>query len=362
MLENQKSYPFLINLQLHAEGDPAPATPSEPVPAPNEGQAPDTQIGENDMTREDFIVTSSFLKQFQASQGEPPATEPDSAAQEPEKKEDASTTDNPPAADDHSTPESAPNNDEPPVADAVKLPDGRELTFEQITELEKGSMMQKDYTQKTQALAEEKRAFQQEMQTFNTYKEQADPALQLYQALERDPIATLNYLSDYYEKQGVVEPKTPEQLALEDRERALQAKEQELTQTEASNAQRQQMEQFNRYMDDTAAKHKDEGFERDKVIDYMMKNGVYNAEAAWKAMMHDDAVGNLQKQIDELSKKVETARQDGVAEYLKNKAVKSNTAPPVGATNTSGAPPVQIKKPITLRDAKLSALARMSNM
>lgn len=307
------------------------------------------------MTKEEFKASSSFLKQFQASQESGTEQKP---VEQP--TQESAAADNP---DQSGVTPPEVSKEEPaavePPSPTVKLPDGRELTVEQITELEKGSMMQADYTKKTQALAEEKRLLQQERDAMGADKEQADKALQLYKAFERDPIGTIQQLSEYYDNQGIYEPKTPEQLALEDKQREIDAREQALNQKGQALIQQEQTTKFNQYMDGVAAKYEKEGFDKQLVADYMVKNSIYDAEAAWKVMSHDPKVESLQKQIDELNEKLKSAKNDGVAEYVKTKIDKSGTPPPLGASGASGVPPVQIKKPTTLRDAKLSALARL---
>jgi len=324
-----------------------PVTPVETTPP----------VADASMTRDEFKASSSFLKQFEASQETGTEQKPVVDETVPEE----STADNPAPPDDTTPEEKKEEEPTEPTPQAVKLPDGRELTVEQIAELEKGAMMQADYTKKTQTLAEERRAFQQEQEQFKPYKEQADKALELYKAFERDPIGTIQQLTEYYDKQGIYEPKTPEQLAIEDRQKALDAKEQTINQKSQTLEQQEVSTKFNQYMDSIADKYKGEGFDKEKVAQYMMQNNIYNAETAFKAMNHDPKVESLQKQIDDLNKKLESAKADSVNEYVKTKTVKSGSPLPLGASGSSGAPPVQVNKPATMRDAKLSALSRFGN-
>jgi hypothetical protein len=335
-----------VNVEAPVENTPAPVVETSTTP----GTAADSS-----MTREEFKSSSSFLKQFQASQEV--GTDKKPAEQTAHKESAVADTSSQPSDKTPVTEEEAPKGEV--TLATVKLPDGRELTVEQISELEKGSMMQKDYTQKTQSLAEEKRLLQQEREALSTNKEQTDKALQLYTAFERDPIGVIQQLTDYYEKQGIYEPKTPDQLALEDQKRELALKEQAINQKGQTLEQQEQTSKFNQYMDGLATKYQKDGFDKQKVADYMQKNNVYDAEAAWKAMNHDPKVESLQKQINELNEKLKSAKSDSVNEYVKTKIDKSGTPPPLGVSGSGGAPPVQINKPTTLRDAKLSALARM---
>ncbi len=346
---------FQIDLQLFSESQGetpnAPVeTSTEPAVQPADNNQP--AVDANSMSRDEFKASSSFLKKFEASQ-ESGLTQKPAADGTPSKE---STVDNSEKPDEKApgTGETKPNNDET-VPAVYKLPDGRELTFEQISELEKGSMMQKDYTQKTQALAEERRLLQQETEQFKPFKEQAEKALQLTKAFERDPIGTLRKLEEFYENQGIYEPKTPEELEIEDKKRELEFKEQALNQKGKDMEQQNQIDQFNQYMDGIASKYSKDGFDKQKVAEYMIKNSVYDAELAWKSMNHD----SLQQQIDDLNKKLESAKTDGVAEYVKTKIDKGNSSPPLGVGGSSGAPPVQVDRPKTLREAKLSALNRL---
>jgi len=352
----------LTSWRNHPLFDADDGVPSGGAPAPvdtNTAAAPaetTPPAADASMTRDEFKASSSFLKQFQASQEA--GTDQKPAAEVPK---ESTVVDNSvqPGEKTPETNEATTTNPDEPIPTVYKLPDGRELTFEQISELEKGSMMQKDYTQKTQTLAEERRVFQQEVEQFKPYKEQAEKALQLSAAFERDPIGTLRKLEEFYENKGIYEPKTPEELALEDKQREIAAKEQEVKQKGQSLEQQEQTAKFNQYMDGLAAKYQKDGFDKQKVAEYMMKNSIYDAEAAWKAMNHDPKVESLQKQIDELNEKLKSAKTDGVTEYVKTKIDKSSSPPPLGVSGSSGAPPVQINKPATLRDAKLSALARL---
>ena len=345
---------FPIDLQLFAEDEPAPVEPVVDTPAQVETVPP---VADNSMTRDEFKSSSSFLKQFEASQ--PVETEQKPVIDETAPEESETDT---PAPPDDTTPEDKKEEEpEEPATQAIKLPDGRELTVEQIAELEKGSMMQADYTKKTQALAEERRLLQQEQEQFKPYKEQADKALELYRAFERDPIGAIQQLTEYYDRQGICDPKTPEQLEIEDRQRALDAKEQTINQKSQTLEQQEMSTKFNQYMDSIADKYKGEGFDKEKVSQYMIQNSIYNAETAWKAMNHDPKVESLQKQIDDLNKKLESAKTDSVNEYVKTKTVKSGSPLPLGASGSSGTPPVQVNKPATMRDAKLSALSRFGN-
>ena len=182
----------------------------EPV-SPEGEEAGEDKDFERD--REDVREMSSFLRGFKehqqaANEGQEPGKEkkePDTpAATEPAQK----ATETKPAEaeakpEPGTVPAQEPGSEEAPQV--VTLPDGRELTAEQVLEMEKGTMMQSDYTKKTQALAEERRLFEQQ-------KQENERAFQIMRDIERDPIGTLQKLQEEYEAKGVYEPKDPEQL------------------------------------------------------------------------------------------------------------------------------------------------------
>lgn len=310
---------------------------------------------EQSIQREDF-VNAPFLRKLQTSRQEEPGGNKAGETQTAETK-----LDNPeqtaPAGEEEQleTPAETPT--------VVKLADGREVTPEQIANWEKGFMLQSDYTKKTQSLAEERRQLQKEIDSLTSYKEQADPALQLWQAIERDPIGTLQHLQQHYETQGVLEPKDPEILAREDHIRQLENDIRVREQRAKESMEQEALNRVNSQLDALATKHGDK-FDREKTIQYMIDNRIPDPEKAHKAMTYDDGVSGLQAQMDvlraEMDAKLKAAREEAVGEYIKTKTAKNDAPPPVGASSGGGSPPVQINAPKSFQDSRRAALARLA--
>ena len=331
-MEPIKTRAWMMDLELFSD-DPAPDSVAEQgteVDSP-EGEQP-TPDFEKD--REEVRQMSSFLRDFQKkATGDPdeqePGTDPDNPAQDV-------------------TPQAKPGKPETATEtpQTYKLPDGRELTVEQIIELEKGHMMQSDYTKKTQALAEERRILDEQ-------KKQYADAIKLRQDYDRDPIGTALRLQEEAEAKGFFEPKDPAELAAEDRQRELEAKEYELQQKEY------QIEQEAVYRDLenrvlALEKTYGEEFDRAKVIQFMIDEKIYSPETAWKAIRADLLEEKTQKHADELK----AAKESAVNEYIKAKTTKKNAPLPVGAGSSTGSPPIQMNRPKTFEDARRAALAR----
>lgn len=218
-------------------------------------------------------------------------------------------------------------------------------------------------TKKTQALAEEKRQLEREREEFKSFTEQADPALKLWQAMDRDPIGTLQYLQQFYIEKGLTDPKDPDTLAMEDRIRQLEAEKQARERDEKDRETKGFIDKINSQLNSLEEKH-GENFNREAVVKYMVENDIRDAVKAYKAMTHDDAVTSLQKQIAAMKAdteaKLKAARDEAINEYVKSKATKADTPPPVGAGRGNNAPPVQINPPKSFRDARKAALSRFS--
>ena len=294
--------------------------------------------------RDDVRQMSSFLRDFQQRQAESQTEEPE---QEP---------DTPPVVEPKPTKakaEPAPGTVPAQEAEApqvYKLPDGRELTAEQIIEFEKGHMMQADYSRKTQALAEQRRALEAE-------KEKAAKAFKLMQDYERDPVGTAQRLQEEAEAKGFYEPLDPETLKLEDKKRELEAKELEIEQKE----QEYQQQQVYRDLESRVIKLEEKNgpeFDRQKVIQFMIDEKISSPEVAWNAIRADQLEVNSQKQIDGLKAQIKKAKEEAVNEYIKAKTTKRGAPLPVGAGSNTGSPPVQVNKPKTFDDAKKAAMAR----
>lgn len=76
-----------------------------------------------------------------------------------------------------------------PIAPDKYVIDGQEYTADQIREWRRGNMLLKDYTQKTQKHAQERRAFEQQ------YRD----AIAIHQAIQEDP-GLLKHLQGYYQQ------------------------------------------------------------------------------------------------------------------------------------------------------------------
>ena len=302
--------------------------------------------------REDVRQMSTFLRDFQKRKADNPTQEPGKVADTPvvEEKAPAKETE-PPAKETAPAPESTPGEVKAEPPQAYKLPDGREMTAEQIIELEKGYMMQKNYTQKTQALAEERRLLDEQ-------KKAHEKALKLMQDYERDPIGTAQRLQEEAELKGVYEPKDPDTLALEDKQRELEAKEREIKQKEQELELQTRYSELNNRMAALEQKYGEE-FDREKVIQMMRDEQIYSPELAFKAIRADQLEAKTQKQIDDLKAQLKKAKEEAVNEYVRDKTTKKPGPPPVGAGSYSGSPPIQVSRPKTFEDARKAAMARV---
>lgn len=229
----------------------------------------------------------------------------------------------------------------------IKLTDGVEATLEEIETWRKGQMMQSDYTKKTQALAEERRIMDREREEFQSKQEEINKALEVHRGIERDPIGEIQKLQERYERKGIVEPKDPTILAKEDRIRELELESKKLQQEFAQ----KQQEQAYREMDYKLANVVREfNVNRDELVKYMLDRQLLDPETAVKSFEYDN-----------MKEKLESARKEAVNEYIKKKS-KESAPPPIGATGTTGSPPVSEKLPLSLDDAKKAAFARVKNM
>ena len=291
-----------------------------------------------ELERQDLFKHSSFYKQAPE-----PAPAADNPTEEPAVKE-------PEAVSQEETPPA-----EPPK---FKLSDDEEVTAEQILEWKKGYMMQSNYTQKTQALAEERRQFEKERAGIDP--ETGKMAMNLWKQMELDPIGTIDRLREHYEAQGIFEAKDQATLQLEQQKLQLEA---EKRQFEQRRQQQLQQEEFSKLETQLSSLEKTYGkdFDRQATVQFMIDNKMFDAEKAFKALHHDTAVERMQKQLEEMKKQMKTVKSEAVNEYVQTKTTKKASPPPVGAS-ISGSPPVQFNAPKTFEDAKKAALARMSNL
>jgi hypothetical protein len=329
-------------------GEPAPAVDATPVEtAPAAESAPKA-----DYTREDFAKNAPFLRASKASQSPEPDAKavegetPDTPAEEPAKEAEAKEV-------------------KPPEPELYDLPDGSKVTLE---DLKKGHLMHKDYTTKTQSLAEERRQMaERERQLNEQYgayiqrKKDYDDAIALRDAIGEDPVGVLTKLQEHYAGLGIFDAKDPEVLKQERIARQIDFEKQQLTQDKQSLAaerQAQQVESIRAGMEARLTALEQEhgdNFDREEVVKFMIENNLYDVDKCFQAV----AAPKYLAKIKELEASVKTAKDTGVKEYVKQKTSKGQAAPPVGA-GASGAAPVTITKPHTLQDAKKAALARVS--
>lgn len=315
-------------IEANAEAQVSTETSTPDSGITQETEAPSTPPTQGDpqvLTREDFLSKSRYLKRDRPI----PTETPEDGITPQAETETGTATATP-------TPAAAPEK--------VKLPDGTEVPFEELT---KGYMMQADYTKKTQALSVERQRLQAEQEAYKSQKEQADKALGLWTAIERDPIGTLNQLYAHYDEQGIQEPRDPMELEMEDKRRELAAREQLLASKQQQTEQEETLRQIGSRMEALAAKYK--GFEIDKVIAYAIENNIPDPEKAFKAMDYENRIAEL-----------EQAKKTSVTEYVKSKTAKAGEVPPLGTSIMGGAPPVQINSPMGWRSAKLAAIARLT--
>lgn len=325
-----------MNLQLFS--DESEGVASELVSEPTGDTEPLGNDAERD--REDVRKMSSFLRDFQRQ------AEPDTSQQEPGAEPDNPTEGEPKPQETEPEPSQKPEE----TPQVIKLPDGREFTPEQILEMEKGHMMQSDYTKKTQALAEERKQLDEQRTAI-------EKAIKFQQDYERDPIGTAIKLQEEAEKNGIFEPKDPETLALEDRQRELQMKEADLQRKEAEMQQQTVFKDLESRVLALESKH-GKDFNRQEVIQFMIDQKIFSPEIAWDAIRAGQVEAKSQKEIDELKARLKKAEEEAVNKYIKSKTVKKDAPLPVGAGGSTGSPPVQVNRPRTLEDAKKAALAR----
>lgn len=351
----EKIFAISANLQLFAgEGNPIETT-NDTSPEVSTGSN-DSVSDANEITKEDFKQLP-FLRKYQNTlkQKEPEKeVKKDTLEGEPEEKEDVKegigeeTTDldNPENKDS--------GNKEVQIGDdaKIKLADGTEIT---IAELKKGYMMQADYTRKTQALAEERKALEKERSTFD--KEQVEKALQLQKELERDPIGTLDKLREQYEEQGIFEPKDPETLAKEDEIRRLKEEKLKLEQEKIEREQQETFDKIKTELDSLAEKYGDK-IDINNIVQFMIDNNFYDPERAMKALYFDVFIEEKEKALKAKEDEIKKAKESAVNEYIQSKTKKQETKPPLG-TSTTGSPPVTIQKPKTFQEARKAALARL---
>jgi len=330
-------------------------TATSEVPTGDSGAPPDVQVSETPepvvaqpegFTTDDFRNNSRFLRR--GPQNNPSVeAEPTPSEVDPGPEEGAGET--------------QVEETREPVNEIV-MPDGERLTFDQILEMKKGNMLQADYTRKTQELAEERKRFQQEQEEYRRLKElPIDDAMGLWESLANDPIGTIEYLREHYESQGITEPRDPEVIRIEQERAKLEAENKKLKADNEAKQLEASKIAFQKYLDELSVKYKDQGFDKDAVLGYCMKNGIPDPEIAFKAMIHDTMLEKFDIRIKDLEAKLEQEKKGAVANYVKGKVVNSAThVPPVGGGNSGTG--VSISTPKGWRAARKAALDRLNNM
>lgn len=309
------------------------------------GDSVDTQVEQpvsqsEQVTREDFQTTAPFLRKNR-NNSEQVKTEEPLKVEEPkvEEPKQESVTTEPPVA---------PEKDETNTATKFIMPDGEEMTYEQIVELKKGNMLQADYTRKTQELAEQRKEL-------SKYQDKnLDEAVSLWERLSSDPIGTIRFLEEHYAEQGITEPKDPAVLKYE---MELAKKDAELKEKNSlieAQAAKERQEGFNKHMNMLVDKYKDYNLDIKTVVQYCIDHQLPDPELGFKAL----AAEQIEKDNIELKKKLEEKQTDVVSDYVKDKLVKNETyKAPVGSGSTGTG--VTITKPKTFQEARKSALARL---
>lgn len=148
--------------------------------------------------------------------------------------------------------------------------DGEELQVP-LEELLNGYSRQRDYTRKTQQLAEQRRNYEQ--------------AAQLVQALDRDPVGTMRILAEAY---GIAPDESPATDVDEVQERLIRIERQQ--QEVQRNAQRQAIYQE---LDGLADKYGD--FDYEEIVQYAVNIGTTDLEAA---LLKHQAVNKAQAEVE----------------------------------------------------------------
>ncbi len=317
-----------------------------PAVAPVEGQeTPETpETGEAELSKDDLYRHSTFLKK-------PPAAKADNPDEEPAKPAITPEDGNP--LEGEASKEQAPA-EEGQEAVKFKLADDEEVTLDEIREWQKGNMLQSDYTKKTQALAEDRRQFEAERGKYDN--ERVDSALTLLQNIELDPIGALDKLREHFENQGIYDAKDEETLKLEMEKRQIAEEKRQLEAEKKQRLQEEADQKLENQLTKLAETYGKE-FDREKTIQFMKDNEIFDAEKAFKAMAHDTVIADYEKKLKEKDEQLKTAKTTGVNEYVKEKTTKKPAPLPVGASAT-GSPPVQINPPKTFADARKAAMAR----
>lgn len=342
--------------------------------APTASETPPASTNDQGVTREDFAGKSKFLKNFQASRKQESTSNGQQGSAPAAVVDPKTAVENKPAPVDNlagKAPEGEKKGEPTPAegsaaaaaaaANKITLPDGREMTLEQITEWEKGYLRQADYTKKTQALAEERKKLAEMAPKFDA--EQAKKALELQTKIERDPVGVLSQMLEEYAEKGIVEPKDEKTLEIEDQMRALEAENNTLKAKDKEKERQAIYTQIETQLNGLAeeAKKNGEVFDADAVLQFMIDNNFYDPVRAHKALSYDALQEKAKKQADEFAEKIKVAKEEGINEYVKSKAAKKDTPPPVGST-TGAAPVVEVRKPGSFKEARKSAMARLSNI
>lgn len=164
----------------------------------------------------------------------------------------------------------------------VKLPVAGEEVEVPISEALAGYQRQADYTRKTQELAEQRKEIQF--------------AAAIQQALENDPVATIQLLTEHYGLNGQ-HASEEEDLYMDPSERQLR----ELESRVRSFEEAQAMQELERTVNSLQQKY-GEDFDANEVVATALATGNDNLEAVYKMIAFDRLVAKQQAQADFASK------------------------------------------------------------
>ena len=180
----------------------------------------DTLAGIEDLITDDLMVPNKPKPQTEEVKQEEPKTEPEAKPDEESEDDyladvDADEEEEGDTPEDESETDEKDESEEGDDTEVVLKVDGEELTVT-MDELKKGYSRQADYTKKTQQLAEERKALEEESKTLDYLKAQREimpDVVTLQQRAQRIQEARQVIENGYYEKDGEMVKLSPEQIA-----------------------------------------------------------------------------------------------------------------------------------------------------
>lgn len=312
---------------------------NESIESQNLEQATGTQDDDFQQARKEMLENNSFLKEVQ--------TTTDSDNKEGNTKNTLTEPPEGTGAEPQKENQLAQEGAEPKIT----LPDGRELTVAEILEWEQGNLRQADYSRKTQELANRRREFDEMVNSLGG-QEEAQKAVNLYQALLIDPVGTLNYLFEQAEQAGFTEPLSAEEIQRSVELESLRREKAEREQQDAIDFESRAFAQLEQYMRALDEQYKEYGFNQQDVLAFCKANNLTDPALAYKAMAADV----LQQRLLEHQNQIETAKNQAVQEYINKRVTKTQSyTPPLGTTNT-GATGLEENKITTFEEARKAAM------